>query len=81
MDAFDLITDNGAHTMGVEENYGIEVGTPGNLIILAGTDELDVLRRLSVPVYSIHNGKVLASCKPKTVEVDTKEKETIDFTL
>lgn len=81
LDSFDLITKNGAHTMGVEEEYGIEVGKPGNLIILSGTDELDVIRRFAVPLYSIHNGKVLAKCRPKAAEINLGEKEAIDFLM
>lgn len=80
-DSFDLITKNGARTMGVEEDYGIEVGKPGNLLILSGNDELDVIRRLCVPLYNIHNGKVLSTCQPKVAEVNMEEKEIVDFLI
>lgn len=80
-DSFNLITKNGARTMGIEEEYGIEVGKPANLIILSGIDELDVIRRFSVPLYSIHKGKVLSTCQPKIAEINVGMKETIDFLI
>ncbi len=78
--SFDMITVNGAKTMGITD-YGIKEGNTANLLILSGKDELDVLRRMSVPLYSIHNGKILASCAEKTANVYMEENECIDFTI
>lgn len=79
-DSFNLITDNGAKTMNIED-YGIKEGNTANLLILSGTDELDVIRRMSVPLYSIHNGRVLATCTEKIGKVYAKKEETVDFTI
>ena len=78
-DAFDLITDNGAKTMGVTDEYGIETGKPGNLLILDAKDELDAERRLAVPLYSIRGGRVIATCQPKIAEVHTGTTEAVHF--
>ncbi len=78
-DAFDLITDNGAKTLGVTDEYGIETGKPGNLLILDAKDELDAERRLAVPLYSIRGGRVIATCQPKIAEVHTGTTETVHF--
>lgn len=78
--SFNLITDNGAATMQIRD-YGIKEGNPANLLILAGKDELDVIRRMSVPRYSIHNGKVLASCPVKEATVYMEQELTVDFTI
>lgn len=78
-DAFDLITDNGAKTMGVTDEYGIETGKPGNLLILDAKDELDAERRLAVPLYSIRGGRVIATCQPKIATVHTGATETVHF--
>ncbi len=78
-DAFDLVTDNGPKTMGVTDEYGIETGKPGNLLILDAKDELDAERRLAVPLYSIRGGRVIATCQPKIAEVHTGTTETVHF--
>lgn len=78
--SFNLITDNGAATMQIRD-YGIKECNPANLLILAGKDELDVIRRMSVPRYSIHNGKVLASCPVKEATVYMEQELTVDFTI
>ncbi|MDD6071887.1 MAG: cytosine deaminase [Clostridiales bacterium] len=78
--AFDLITDNGAKTMQLAD-YGIEEGKPANFLILSGKDEMDVIRRMSVPLYSVHNGKVLAACAPKLAKVYAEDTFDVDFTI
>lgn len=79
-DSFNLITENGAVTMGITD-YGIKEGNTANLLILSGKDEMDVLRRMSVPLYSIHNGRILSTCAEKLANVYVDGKEQVDFTL
>lgn len=64
VESMDLITHNSARTLHIQDQYGIEEGKPGNLIILPASDEYDAIRR-QVPVrYSIRNGSVIAETKP-----------------
>ena len=66
--------------MGITD-YGIKEGNTANLLILSGKDEMDVLRRMSVPLYSIRNGRILSTCAEKLANVYVDGKEQVDFTL
>lgn len=58
--SFDMITTNSARTLNIQDDYGIDIGKTANLIILAGYDEFDVLRRMAPVAYSIRAGRVIA---------------------
>lgn len=79
-DSLKLITENSAKTMNVMDVYGIEVGKPGNLVILPAENGYDALRRQVPALYSIRNGKVIAKTIPSitTINIDTNE-EIINF--
>lgn len=63
-ESVDLITENSARALNITDTYGIDVGKPGNLIILPAENGYDAIRR-QVPVrYSIRNGKIIAETKP-----------------
>lgn len=82
VDSIDLITSNGAKTLNITDKYGIEVGKPGNLIILPATDEYDIIRRQIKPVYSIRNGNIIAKTEPAITTINYKgEIENIDYTI
>jgi cytosine deaminase len=61
---FNMITDNAAVTMQVQDRYGIEAGKPANLLVLDAVDELDAIRRMPVCLYVIRNGMVALRSKP-----------------
>jgi len=61
-----LITDNSAKALNLRANYGIEVGKPGNLIILPARDGYDAVRRQVTVRYSIRRGQVIAETQPST---------------
>ena len=78
-DSIDLITNNSARTLDIEDKYGIEVGKPGNMIILPAKNGYDAIRR-QVPVhYSIREGKVIAHTTLSETTVDLGIEEIIDF--
>ena len=82
IDSFDLITTNGAKTLNISDNYGIEVGKPGNLIIVPAENEYDIIRRLVKPIYSIRKGKIIARSEPLDLKILYNEKfEKVDFKL
>lgn len=77
---FDMITDNSAVTMQIQDRYGIAPGKPANLIVLDAADESEAIRLMSSPLYSIRNGKVLLRTKPAVRTIDfAGSSRTIDF--
>lgn len=78
--ALDFITENSARALNIEKQYGLEVGKPGNLIILDAKDGYESIRKQSKTLYSIRNGKVVAKTKPCiTGIVMNGECELIDY--
>ncbi|WP_078543353.1 cytosine deaminase [Litchfieldia alkalitelluris] len=69
VDSIDLITTNSAKTMHIEDQYGIEEGKPGNLIVLDAENEYDAIRRQVPVLYSIRNGKVISETVPSKTTV------------
>lgn len=69
MQSMDMITSNGAITLGKESVYGIEVGKPANFNIIPAKDNYDLIRRLVKPSIAVRNGKVLVRRQPDVAEV------------
>lgn len=61
---FDMVTWHGAKTLHLEDNYGIEVGKPANLIVLDADSRYDAIRRRATIRYAISQGKLLAYTEP-----------------
>ena len=77
--SLDLISYNSAKTLNIQNNYGIEVGKPGNMIILPAENGYDAIRR-QVPVYySIREGKVISHTTLNKTIVNLDKEEIIDF--
>ncbi len=77
--SLDLITHNSAKTLNIQDNYGIEVGKPANLLILPALNDFDALRR-QVPVrYSIRQGQLIAQTKPSVTQLHLGETELMTF--
>ncbi len=78
--SFDMITTNSAKTLNIQNEYGIEIGKTANLIILAGYEEFDVLRRMAPVEYSIRKGKVIAKTNTNESKIFIKGfEEVIDY--
>lgn len=76
----DLITKNSAKTLGIEESYGIEVGKPGNLILLPADSGYDAVRRQVPVLASIREGKILVQTEPaKTTFYGYEKPKTVTF--
>ncbi|MCK4259587.1 MAG: cytosine deaminase [Halanaerobiales bacterium] len=75
--AFKMITENSARTLQIQNQYGLEVGKPANLVILDAFDEMDAIRRLTSARIVISKGKIIAQTKPAetTVILDDKSEE------
>lgn len=61
---YDMVTWNAAKTLHLEQQYGIEVGKPANLIVLDADSKYDAIRRRSIVRYVISQGKLLAYTEP-----------------
>ncbi|KON86204.1 cytosine deaminase [Sporosarcina globispora] len=80
VNSFDLITNNSAKTLNIEENYGIEEGKPANLIILDAENEYEAIRKQSAVKCSIRKGRVIAETKPRETAIHLGESvEKIDY--
>ena len=74
-----LITSKSARTLNIQDQYGIELGKPGNLLVLPADNGFDAVRR-QVPVrYSIRQGKVLAETQIATTQIHLAELENVTF--
>lgn len=71
-DAFNYVTYNGAKTLHISDNYGIEVGKPANCILLNAYDFYNALNKHVEVLYNIRHGKVLAETKPAETKVNIK---------
>ncbi|MFH1729659.1 MAG: cytosine deaminase [Pseudomonadota bacterium] len=79
--ALDFITYNGAKTFNLpENNYGIAEGKLANILIFDKNDPVSILRRPSLPLYVISNGKLAAKNVMELGKIIINEKEEkIDF--
>jgi cytosine/creatinine deaminase len=59
--AYDMVTWQGAKTLHLEDQYGIAVGKPANLIVLEAIDRFDAIRRRATIRHVISQGKLLVS--------------------
>ncbi len=58
---YDMITYQGAKTLNLASDYGIEVGKPANLIVLDAIDRYDAIRRRATVKHVISQGQLIAS--------------------
>jgi len=61
---YNMVTWHGAKTLHLEDQYGIEVGNPANLIVLDAGDRYDAIRRRALVRYVISKGKLLVHTEP-----------------
>lgn len=78
-ESIDLITKNSAKTLNLSKEYGIEVGKPGNLIILPAESPYDAVRRQVSALYSIRKGKIISKTIPSKTDIYLEKEETINF--
>lgn len=66
---FDLITYNGAKTLCIEDQYGLENGKPANFIVLEAPTVFEAIRNRADVLSSVRNGEYLFSRKPREYDV------------
>ncbi|PJM77552.1 cytosine deaminase [Bifidobacterium felsineum] len=67
--SFKLITENGARAMHMTDRYGIEIGKPGNCIMLDAPDFYQALNTHATVLYNIRKGAILCSNKPGSATI------------
>lgn len=55
----DFVSTNGAKTLNVHNDYGIEIGKPANFIILNAKDDYEALANQAKVMLSVRHGKVI----------------------
>ena len=71
-DSYQFVTTNAARTLHIQDHYGIEVGKPGNCILLNQSDFYNALNEHVEVLYNIRHGKVIAKTVPAKTEVYVK---------
>lgn len=64
----DLVTYNGAKTMHIEDEYGLEVGKPANFIVLDAPNEFEAIRNRAECLASIRKGEFLFKKKKRAFD-------------
>jgi cytosine/creatinine deaminase len=60
---FDMVTENAARTLGLED-YGIAEGRSANLVLVDAPDKWDAIRRLATTTLVVSGGEVIAETPP-----------------
>ncbi len=73
-----FVTENSAKALRLKE-YGIKEGNPANFVVLNAQDGYNAVRLQAEILYSVRNGKIIASTKPRETEVYLNNRTKIDF--
>lgn len=65
----DLITYNGAKTLNVEDQYGLDAGKPANFLVLDATSPFEAVRQRADVLASIRNGEYLFKKPEPTFDI------------
>ena len=77
--SLDLISTKSARTLNIQDNYGIQLGKAGSLLILPAENGFDALRRQVAVRYSIRHGKVIAETQPARTRIHLEKTEAVTF--
>lgn len=64
---YEMVTQGGARTLGMQKDYGIEVGKPANLIVLDAQNCYEAIQRRATVRYVISRGQLLVETTPPAV--------------
>lgn len=62
---YDMVTQNAARTLGIEDQYGVEEGRPANLVLLDASDKFESIRLQASVSLVVRDGKVIAETEPR----------------
>lgn len=66
----DLITFNGAKTLNVGDQYGLDVGKPANFLVLDAASPFEAIRQRADVLASIRNGNYLFKKPEPSYEIE-----------
>ncbi|CAM2926865.1 Cytosine deaminase (C-terminal), authentic frameshift [Latilactobacillus sakei] len=69
MNAYRFITHNGARAMHVTDQYGLEVGKPAHLILMASDNFYNAINQRAAVTLSIHAGRIISETQPATTQL------------
>jgi cytosine deaminase len=72
---FDMVTENAARTLGLED-YGIAEGNPASFVLIDAPDKWDAIRRLAQTTLVVKDGEVIAETRPPETRLMG---EAVDF--
>jgi len=79
-ETFEMISSRGARVLGVEADYGLEVGRPASFVVVPASSRMDAVRRQVAPQWVVSHGRVIAERAPSPVQLHWHgEQHQIDF--
>lgn len=66
---YDMVSWNGAKTLSVEQNYGIEIGQAANLILIGSKNRYEAIRKRPTVELVISHGNVITETEPERVKL------------
>jgi cytosine deaminase len=73
---YDMITINAARAINIRD-HSLKVGAPANLVVLSAPNVLEALREHAMPLYIIHDGKLLDRAKLENIsQIEREDKVT-----
>lgn len=79
MSALDLITTNPAKALRIAGRYGVEEGKRADLLVADGRSELQVISKLSPPLYVVRSGRIVVRREAAETElVGPNGRERVD---
>lgn len=66
---FDMVTENAARTLNIENCYGLEVGKPADFIIIDAKDKWDAIRTMAQTLLVVKSGQIIARNTPSAYEL------------
>lgn len=64
LDVVQMITENGATSFGIAEDYGIKAGNPASFITVPANDRMDLFSRQTKCRFVFRNGRLIVSSPP-----------------
>ena len=66
---FEAVTTNAARVMGLDD-YGLEVGRNGDLVVLQAADAIEAIRLKARRLFVVRRGKVIAESARAVTKLD-----------
>jgi cytosine deaminase len=78
-DSAALVTANSARALGIQEEYGVEVGRPASFVVLPVEDWFTAIRVQPPVRFSVREGRLIAESRPAETTIHRERAEVINF--